>query len=56
MTGVVDRYRATRELGAGRMATVYLAYDLKHERDVAIKALHPDLGEPKGSSHTAVYT
>ena len=33
-----DRYRIERELGAGGMATVYLAHDLKHERDVAIKA------------------
>jgi hypothetical protein len=33
-----------------------VSVDLKHERDVAIKALHPDLGEPKGSSHTAVCT
>jgi len=39
-----DRYRVTRELGAGGMATVYLAHDLKHDRDVAIKVLHPDLG------------
>ncbi len=39
-----DRYRVDRELGAGGMATVYLAHDLKHERDVAITVLHPDLG------------
>lgn len=38
-----DRYRITRELGAGGMATVYLARDLKHDREVAIKVLHPDL-------------
>jgi len=37
-----------RELGAGGMATVYLAHDLKHERDVAIKVLHPDLGAALG--------
>ncbi len=30
------------------MATVYLAHDLKHERDVAIKVLHPDLGAALG--------
>ncbi|HEX5818959.1 MAG TPA: serine/threonine-protein kinase, partial [Gemmatimonadales bacterium] len=38
-----DRYRLERELGAGGMATVYLAEDLKHRRKVAIKVLHPEL-------------
>ncbi|MGH7469405.1 MAG: serine/threonine-protein kinase [Longimicrobiales bacterium] len=41
--GLADRYRIERELGAGGMATVYLACDLKHDREVAIKVLHNDL-------------
>jgi len=47
-TQLSDRYRIERELGAGGMATVYLARDLKHDRDVAIKVLHPDLAESLG--------
>ena len=46
---LADRYRIERELGAGGMATVYLARDLKHERDVAIKVLHPDLAAALGA-------
>jgi serine/threonine-protein kinase len=44
-----DRYRLERELGAGGMATVYLAHDLKHERQVAIKVLHQDLAAALGA-------
>src|SRR5688500_1310061 len=43
------RYRVSREIGAGGMATVYLAHDLRHERDVAIKVLHPDLAAALGA-------
>ena len=41
-TALADRYRIERELGQGGMATVYLAEDLKHHRQVAIKVLEPD--------------
>ena len=46
---LADRYEVQRELGAGGMATVYRAVDLKHQRDVAIKVLHPELGAALGS-------
>ena len=49
VAALADRYRLEREVGAGGMATVYLAHDLKHERDVAIKVLHPDLGAAVGA-------
>src|SRR5215208_7283427 len=45
---LADRYRIERELGAGGMATVHLAHDLRHDRDVAIKVLHPDLAATIG--------
>ncbi len=44
-----DRYRLERELGAGGMATVYLAQDLKHDRRVAIKVLRPELAAVIGA-------
>ena len=37
-TALSDRYEVAHEIGAGGMATVYLAHDLKHDRDVAITA------------------
>jgi len=40
---LADRYRIERVLGAGGMATVYLAHDLKHDRRVAIKVLRNEL-------------
>ncbi len=40
---LADRYAIERELGAGGMATVYLAEDLKHKRKVAVKVLKPGL-------------
>ena len=40
---LADRYRIERELGAGGMATVYLAHDVRHDRKVALKVLRPEL-------------
>ncbi|MDB4893557.1 MAG: protein kinase [Gemmatimonadetes bacterium] len=48
-TALADRYRVERELATGGMATVYLAYDLKHDRNVAIKVLHPELSAMLGA-------
>ena len=46
---LADRYRIERELGAGGMATVYLAEDLKHKRHVALKVLRPELAAVLGA-------
>src|SRR4029078_13683985 len=46
-----DCYRIERELGAGGMATVYLAHDLKHDRAVAIKILGDGLAASSGPEH-----
>jgi serine/threonine-protein kinase len=48
-TALGDRYVLEHELGAGGMATVYLAQDLKHERKVAIKVLRPELAAVLGA-------
>lgn len=57
MAAILDRltsalsahYRVLRELGSGGMATVYLAEDLKHQRNVAVKVLRPELAAALGS-------
>jgi len=45
---LADRYRVDGEIGAGGMATVYRAYDLKHGREVALKVLRPELAVALG--------
>jgi len=49
VAALVDRYRLERELGAGGMATVYLAHDLRHDRSVAVKVLRPELAAVIGA-------
>ncbi len=48
-SALADRYRIERELGAGGMATVYLANDLRHDRRVALKVLRPELAAVIGA-------
>ncbi len=48
-TTLADRYVIEREVGAGGMATVYLAHDVKHERKVALKVLRPELAAVIGA-------
>ena len=43
------RYDIEREIGAGGMATVFLAHDVKHDRQVAVKVLRPDLSASLGA-------
>jgi serine/threonine protein kinase len=46
---LADRYQIQRELGSGGMATVYLAQDLKHDRQVAMKVLRPEVATSLGT-------
>ncbi len=62
MSGIIDRlnaalterYTIERELGAGGMATVFLAADLKHDRKVAVKVLKPELAAVLGAERFVV--
>jgi Tol biopolymer transport system component len=45
---LAERYEIEREIGAGGMATVFLAHDLRHDRPVALKVLNPELGAVLG--------
>ena len=46
---LADKYRLTKVVGRGGMATVYLAQDLRHARDVAVKVVHPVIAAALGS-------
>jgi serine/threonine-protein kinase len=46
---IAGRYTIERELGAGGMATVYLAHDVRHDRKVALKVLRPELSAILGA-------
>ena len=48
-SALAGRYRLERELGAGGMATVYLAQDLRHHRHVAVKVLRAELAAVIGA-------
>src|SRR5687767_16010942 len=48
-TALEGRYNIDREIGAGGMATVYLARDVRHKRNVALKVLNPELGAVLGT-------
>jgi serine/threonine-protein kinase len=48
-TGLADRYTVEREVGRGGMATVFQAQDLRHQRPVALKVLHPEIALSLGS-------
>ncbi len=47
-SALAGRYVVERELGRGGMATVFLAHDVKHDRMVALKVLHPELAASLG--------
>ncbi len=47
-SALADRYVLEREVGAGGMATVYQARDLRHKRSVALKVIRPELSGPAG--------
>lgn len=49
-TALAGRYAVDAEIGSGGTATAYLADDLKHHRQVAIKVLRPDLDAALGAT------
>ncbi len=52
-TALADRYAIEHELGQGGMALVFLARDLKHDREVALKVLRPEIASEVGAARFA---
>ncbi|HJP85876.1 MAG TPA: protein kinase, partial [Gemmatimonadaceae bacterium] len=50
-SGLRGRYEVLKDLGEGGMATVFLARDLKHKRDVAVKVVHPRVTSALAAGH-----
>src|SRR5712691_9061676 len=48
-SGLRNRYSLERELGQGGMAVVFLAQDLRHDRNVALKVLRPEISAEIGA-------
>jgi len=48
-SALADRYAVESEIGRGGMAVVFLAEDLRHHRQVALKVLHPELAASLGA-------
>ncbi len=55
-TALSGRYTIEREIGVGGMATVYLARDERHDRNVALKVLRPDMAVLVGSERSFMVT
>src|SRR4051812_28842573 len=51
---VAGNYRIEKEIGRGGMAVVYRAHDVRHDRTVALKMMHPEIGDALGADRFLV--